>query len=161
MYFRDVVADTHFWETFVNKAINNNGVSMLDDHHYGGSVKHLYKHTELKNHFLMLGVYGLDEIDLTKCKDRKEDYIFHGIAPLPSHSGESYMRIYKPLSTTADHKDRELKTEWTIKNNVPRLVFKDKKTLLDGTSIENFWEPVHGCDNERAKLWNDWENKYS
>lgn len=49
------------------KDVLNNEVSFLDDHHYGGSVKHLFDFStslnpELKqNPYWIVGAYGLDE----------------------------------------------------------------------------------------------------
>jgi len=153
-YYRDH-GNAPFWKSFIDQMIKNDGVTLLDDHHFGGSLKHLYVEDD---HLLMLGAYGLDEIDLGK-ERLLADCIFYGTAPLPKESGPSSMTIFKPAATAKGHDKRVMQTEWSVHEGVPRLTFDDTRLSKSGKPIRNFWDVVEGCSTERASMLKLWKAK--
>ena len=149
------------WVSFESAIANGPGVTMFDDHHFGGSIKHLYCSSD-KSYLLMLGVYGVDEVCMDPARP-KSDYIFHGIAPLldiPNHpsSLKSHMQIFKPLSREEMHHVRKIETTWSLQNGVPTLTFDDERLDETGKSIKNFWRHIPGeGGTERASLLKVWE----
>lgn len=145
-----------FWNSFVKRIIKNDGVTVLDDHHFGGSLKHLYVKD---GRLLMLGAYGLDEVKLGTERSLA-NYLFYGTAPLPKESGPSSMTIYKPLATAKGHEKRVMQTTWSTRNGVPRLTFDDTRVSKSGKIVKNYWDVVKGCETQRASILKLWEKAH-
>lgn len=137
--------------------LDEHGVTVVDDHHLGGTLKHLYTTNETsEKELLVLGIYGFDEVSSFDGQPRS--VLFHGHAPYPQ-IGKARMTIYKPSSNNKDHYERELGIEWKVHKGKVRLEFDDmRKDFAEKKEIRNFWDPVDGVDTQRNELRGMYDN---
>lgn len=157
---------------FAQRVVSAKGLTVVDDHHYGGSLKHVYCNA---GKWSVLGAYGVDE--LAQWPDALVAYNADPAAALFACSvawthtegtvWTADVTVRKPILRDEGRRTRNFSTEWTLDRDTGHvhIAFLDDlvpNSVTDPLDVRvSFWQSHSGVETERARVLADWNRSRS